>query len=97
MKEKLKLLVCMCFSIVCLVSALTIEAAQVPLDSVIRTSQKVAGDWYDASGNKVLSISMGILMAVVLLMVLILLVAILVQAFLLFKRLKVEKLFIYNG
>lgn len=59
MKEKLKLFVCMCFSIVCLVSALTIEAAQVPLDSVIRTSQKVAGDWYDASGNKVLSISNG--------------------------------------
>ena len=48
MKEKLKLFVCMCFSIVCLVSALIIEAAQVPLDSVIRTSQKVAGDWYDA-------------------------------------------------
>ena len=60
MKEKLKLFVCMCFSIVCLVSALIIEAAQVPLDSVIRTSQKVAG-------------------------------------VLLFKRLKVEKLFIYNG
>ena len=59
MKEKLKLFVCMCFNIVCLVSALTIEAAQVPLDSVIRTSQKVAGDWYDASGNKVLSISNG--------------------------------------
>ncbi len=57
MKEKLKLFVCMCFSIVCLVSALTIEAAQVPLDSVIRTSQRL-------------------------------------QAFLLFKRLKVEKLFI---
>ena len=59
MKEKLKIFVCMCFSIVCLVSALTIEAAQVPLDIVIRKSQKVAGDWYDARGNKVLSISNG--------------------------------------
>lgn len=59
MKAKLKLFVCMCFSIMCLFSALTIKAAQVPLDSVIRASQKVAGDWYDASGNKVLSISNG--------------------------------------
>ena len=30
-----------------------------PLDLVIRASQKVTGDWYDASGNKVLSISNG--------------------------------------
>ena len=30
-----------------------------PLDLVIRASQKVAGDWYDASGNKVLTISNG--------------------------------------
>ena len=54
MKEKLKLFVCMCFSIVCLVSALTIEAAQVPLDSVIRTSQKVAGVFIiqEAQGRK---------------------------------------------
>ena len=59
MNVKLKLFVCMCFSIMCLFSALTIKAAQVPLDSVIRASQKVAGDWYDASGNKVLSISNG--------------------------------------
>ena len=59
MKSKLRLLVCMCFSFMCLFSALTVDAAQVPLDSVIRTSQKVAGDWYDASGNKVLSISNG--------------------------------------
>lgn len=53
MKSKFRLLVCMCFSIVCLFSALTIEAAQMSLDSVIRASQKVAGDWYDANGNKV--------------------------------------------
>ena len=59
MKSKFRLLVCMCFSIMCLFFALTVEAAQVPLDSVIRASQKVAGDWYDASGNKVLSISNG--------------------------------------
>lgn len=49
----------MCFSIICLLSALTIEAAQVPLDSIIRASQKIAGDWYDANGSKVLSISNG--------------------------------------
>lgn len=59
MKTKLKLFVCMCFSIMCLFSALTVEAAQMPLDLVIRASQKVAGDWYDVSGNKVLSISNG--------------------------------------
>ena len=59
MKEKLKLFVCMCFCIICLFSALTVEAAQMPLDLVIRTSQKVTGDWYDANGNKVLSISNG--------------------------------------
>lgn len=59
MKVKLKLFVCMCFSIICLFSALTVEAAQMPLDLVIRTSQKVTGDWYDANGNKVLSISNG--------------------------------------
>lgn len=59
MKSKFRLFVCMCFSFMCLFSALIVEAAQVPLDSVIRASQKVAGDWYDASGNKVLSISNG--------------------------------------
>lgn len=59
MKEKLRLFVCMCLSIVCLFSTLIIEAAQMPIDSVIRTSQKFAGDWYDTNGNKVLSISTG--------------------------------------
>ena len=59
MKSKLRLFVCMYFSFMCLFSALTVDAAQMPLDSVIRASQKVAGDWYDASGNKVLSISNG--------------------------------------
>ncbi len=49
----------MCFSVMCLFSALTVEAAQMPLDLVVRASQKVAGDWYDASGNKVLTISNG--------------------------------------
>lgn len=59
MKSKLRLFVCMCFSVMCLFSALTVDAAQISLDSVIRASQKVAGDWYDANGNKVLSISNG--------------------------------------
>ena len=79
MKSILRLFVCMCFSIACLFSTLIVEAAQMPLDLVIRASQKVAGDWYDASGNKVLSISNGYILEPV---------------FLLFKRLKVEKLFI---
>lgn len=43
----------------CLFSALTVEAAQTSLDTAIRFSKKIAGDWYDASGNKVLSISNG--------------------------------------
>ena len=97
MKEKLKLFVCMCFSIVCLVSALTIEAAQVPLDSVIRTSQKVAGDWYDASGNKVLSISNGYINGCRIVDGADFVGGYPGAGFLLFKRLKVEKLFIYNG
>ena len=59
MQAKLKLLVCMCFSMVCLFSALHVDAYQTSLDIIIRTSQKVAGDWYDANGNKVLSISNG--------------------------------------
>lgn len=59
MKSKLKLFICICFSIICLFSVLTVEAAQMPLDLVIRTSQKVTGDWYDANGNKVLSIFNG--------------------------------------
>ena len=59
MKLTLRLFVCMCFSVMCLFSALIVDAAQIPLDLVIRASQKVAGDWYDASGNKVLSISNG--------------------------------------
>lgn len=59
MKLTLRLFIFMCFSIMCLFPALTVKAAQMPLDLVIRASQKVAGDWYDASGNKVLSISNG--------------------------------------
>ena len=59
MKLTLRLFIFMCFSIMCLFPTLTVKAAQMPLDLVIRASQKVAGDWYDASGNKVLSISNG--------------------------------------
>ena len=59
MKLTLRLFIFMCFSIMCLFPALTVKAAQMPLDLVIRASQKVAGDWYDTSGNKVLSISNG--------------------------------------
>ena len=59
MESKLRLLVFICFSVMCLFSAFIVEAAQMPLDLVVRASQKVAGDWYDASGNKVLTISNG--------------------------------------
>ena len=59
MKLTLRLFIFICFSIMCLFPTLTVKAAQMPLDLVIRASQKVAGDWYDASGNKVLSISNG--------------------------------------
>lgn len=59
MQSILRLFVCMCFSVMCLFSALIVDAAQMPLDLVIRASQKIAGDWYDASGNKVLTISNG--------------------------------------
>ena len=59
MKCRVKLFVCMCFSILCLFFTLSVEAYQTSLDSVIYVSQKIAGDWYDANGNKVLSISNG--------------------------------------
>lgn len=38
MKSKLRLLMCMCFGVMCLFSALIVEAAQIPLDLVIRAS-----------------------------------------------------------
>ena len=59
MKCRVKLFVCICFSIMCLFFTLSVEAYQTSLDSVIHVSQKIAGDWYDANGNKVLSISNG--------------------------------------
>lgn len=54
-----KLLLLSIFSAICLFSAFTVEAAQTSLDTAIRFSKKIAGDWYDSSGNKVLSISNG--------------------------------------
>lgn len=54
-----KLLLLSIFSAICLFSAFTVEAAQTSLDTAIRFSKKIASDWYDASGNKVLSISNG--------------------------------------
>lgn len=59
MKRSVKLMVGMVLGISCLFSSLTIEAQQMSVDSVIRTSQKVSGEWYDAHGNKVLTISNG--------------------------------------
>ena len=49
----------MALGISCLFSSLTIEAQQMSVDSVVRASQKVSGEWYDARGNKVLTISNG--------------------------------------
>ena len=59
MKRSPKLMIGMALGISCLFSSLTIEAQQMSVDSVIRTSQKVSGEWYDAHGNKVLTISNG--------------------------------------
>lgn len=54
-----KLMIGMALGISCLFSSLTIEAQQMSVDSVVRASQKVSGEWYDARGNKVLTISNG--------------------------------------
>ena len=59
MKRSPKLMIGMALGISCLFSSLTIEAQQMSVDSVVRASQKVSGEWYDARGNKVLTISNG--------------------------------------
>lgn len=59
MKRSPKLMIGMALCISCLFSSLTIEAQQMSVDSVVRASQKVSGEWYDARGNKVLTISNG--------------------------------------
>lgn len=59
MKRSAKLMIGMALGISCLFSSLTIEAQQMSVDSVVRASQKVSGEWYDARGNKVLTISNG--------------------------------------
>ena len=59
MKCSPKLMIGMALCISCLFSSLTIEAQQMSVDSVVRASQKVSGEWYDARGNKVLTISNG--------------------------------------
>lgn len=59
MKHSAKLMIGMALGISCLFSSLTIEAQQMSVDSVVRASQKVSGEWYDARGNKVLTISNG--------------------------------------
>lgn len=59
MKRSPKLMIGMALGISCLFSSLTIEAQQMSVDSVVRVSQKVSGEWYDARGNKVLTISNG--------------------------------------
>ena len=59
MKRSPKLMIGMALCISCLFSSLTIEAQQMSVDSVVWASQKVSGEWYDARGNKVLTISNG--------------------------------------
>lgn len=59
MKRSPKLMIGMALGISCLFSSLTIEAQQMSVDSVVRASQKMSGEWYDARGNKVLTISNG--------------------------------------
>lgn len=59
MNRKSKFMLGVVFSVLSLFSVSTVDAYQMSLDSVIHASQKIVGDWYDASGNKVLTISNG--------------------------------------
>lgn len=59
MNRKSKFMLGVVFSAVSLFSVSTVDAYQISLDSVIHASNKIVGDWYDASGNKVLTISNG--------------------------------------
>ena len=59
MNGKSKLMLGVVFSVLSLFSVSTVDAYQMSLDTVIHASQKIDGDWYDTSGNKVLTISNG--------------------------------------
>jgi hypothetical protein len=59
MYSKLRWIFGIVFSILCICSSIAVDAYQNSLDSTIRTSNKIVGDWYDTSGNKVLTISNG--------------------------------------
>lgn len=59
MYSKLRWIFGIVFSILCMCSSIAVDAYQNSLDSTIRASNKVVGDWYDTSGNKVLTISNG--------------------------------------
>ena len=59
MNGKSKLMLGVVFSVLSLFSVSTVDAYQMSLDTVIHASQKIEGDWYDTSGNKVLTISNG--------------------------------------
>lgn len=59
MYSKLRCIFGIVFSILCMCSSIAVDAYQNSLDSTIRASNKIVGDWYDTSGNKVLTISNG--------------------------------------
>ena len=59
MNSKLRWILGIVFSILCMCSSIAVDAYQNSLDSKIRASNKIVGDWYDTSGNKVLTISNG--------------------------------------
>ena len=59
MYSKLRWIFGIVFSIFCMCSSIAVYAYQNSLDSTIRASNKIVGDWYDTSGNKVLTISNG--------------------------------------
>lgn len=59
MYSKLRWIFGIVFCILCMCSSIAVDAYQNSLDSTIRASNKVVGDWYDTSGNKVLTISNG--------------------------------------
>lgn len=59
MNSKSKFMLGVVFSALSLFSVSTVDAYQTSLNTVISISQKAAGDWFDANGNKVLTISNG--------------------------------------
>ena len=52
MNSKLRWILGIVFSILCICSSIAVDAYQNSLDSTMRASNKIVGDWYDTSGIK---------------------------------------------